>query len=290
MKIGLSTYSLNGAMESGEMTVLDLVQWVADNGGEHIEIATYGLPIIEDLALADEVKMKASVLNVELSNYCTEANFVQPSEEAFLEEVERVKKHIDLVSRMGIPKMRCDVTSFDLTPEAVSYAYFDANLPTLVRSCRLIADYAADYGITICVENHGYCVQASDRVQRLLLSVDRPNFKTVLDVGNFLCVDEDPLNGVRNNLPYAAAVHLKDFYYRRSTEHSGGEGWFPTSNGNQLRGSIFGDGDLPTREIVRYLKSNGYDGHLTIEFEGLEDCRLGSKAGMDNARRFWAEA
>jgi len=290
MKVGLSTYSLNNAREAGEMSVLDIVQWVADNGGEHIEIATYGLPLIDDLPLADAFKAKAASLGIELSNYCTEADLIQETEEAFEAEIARIKRHIDFVHDMGIRKMRCDVTSFELSPVHTSFAYFDANLPRIVQGCQTLADYAANYGITLCVENHGYCIQASDRVQRVLSAVNRANFKTVLDVGNFLCVDEDPLNGVRNNLPYAAAVHFKDFYYRPAYRHSGGEGWFDTSNGNRLRGAIVGDGDLPIREIVRLIKQSGYDGHLTIEFEGLENCRYGSRAGMDNVRRFWNEA
>ena len=35
MKIS-RTYSLLEAIEAGEMTVLDVFQWVADQGGEHV--------------------------------------------------------------------------------------------------------------------------------------------------------------------------------------------------------------------------------------------------------------
>lgn len=33
MKAGLSTYSLLQAIRAGEMTVLDVIDWIADNGG-----------------------------------------------------------------------------------------------------------------------------------------------------------------------------------------------------------------------------------------------------------------
>jgi len=36
MKVGLSTYSLLNDLNSGEMTVLDVIDWIAANGGEHI--------------------------------------------------------------------------------------------------------------------------------------------------------------------------------------------------------------------------------------------------------------
>lgn len=167
--------------------------------------------------------------------------------------------------------------------------YFEDSLPLIVRGSQIIADYAAGYGITTTIENHGFSVQASDRVQRVLLEVNRPNFKTTLDVGNFMCVDEAPLVGVRKNLPFASLIHFKDFYFRPYFQDPGEGNWFRTSNGNYLRGAIVGQGDIEIREVVKLIKSSGYDGYVTVEFEGMEDCELGSRLGMNNLRRLWNE-
>ncbi|MCJ8008236.1 sugar phosphate isomerase/epimerase family protein [Lederbergia wuyishanensis] len=289
MKIGLSTYSLLNALKTGEMDILDVVQWIADNGGEHMEIVPYGFTLVDNLELADAVRDKAASVGIELSNYSLPANFVQETEEEFKEEVERLKTHVDLIHRMGIKHMRHDVTAFTLPPEKITIEWFEKSLPLIVEGSRQIADYAAEFGITTTIENHGQCVQASDRVQRVLLAVDRPNFKTTLDVGNFLCVDEDPIVGVKKNLPFASLVHFKDFYIRPYYENPGDGYWFKSANGNFLRGSIVGQGDIKIREIVKLIKESGYDGYITVEFEGMEDCKVGSKIGMDNLKRFWNE-
>lgn len=63
----------------------------------------------------------------------------------------------------------------------------------------MIADYAAQFGITTTIENHGFSVQASDRVQRVLHAADL-NFKMKLDIGNFMYVDENPIISVMKNL------------------------------------------------------------------------------------------
>jgi sugar phosphate isomerase/epimerase len=123
-------------------------------------------------------------------------------------------------------------------------------------------------------------------VIRLVQAVGRPNYKTTLDVGNFLCVDEDPVDAVRKNIPFASMVHLKDFYYRPA-DRDPGEGWFPTASGNHLRGAIVGQGDIDMWKVIEVVRKSGYDGYVSIEFEGMEDCRLGSKIGMENARRIW---
>lgn len=290
MKVGLSTYSLLDAIKADEMDVLDVVQWIADNGGEHMEIVPYGFTLVDNLGLADKVRDKAKEVGIELSNYSTPANFVKETEEEFEAEVYRLKEHVDLLDRMGIKHMRHDVTAFKLPQEKMTIEYFENSLPQIIEGSRRIADYAAEFGITTTIENHGVAVQHSDRVQRVLQAVDRPNFKTTLDIGNFLCVDENSVVGVKKNLPYASLVHFKDFYFRPYYANPGGGKWFKTSNGNYLRGAIVGQGDIEIREIVKLIKDSGYDGNITLEFEGMEECREACKIGMYNLKRFWEEA
>jgi hypothetical protein len=35
------------------------------------------------------------------------------------------------------------------------------------------------------------------------------------------------------------------------------------------------------------MKASGYDGYLSIEFEGMEECKTGIKIGFDNVRKIW---
>ena len=61
------------------------------------------------------------------------------------------------------------------------------------------------------VENHGFFCQDSDRVELLVNKVAHKNFGLLVDMGNFLCVDEDPAVAVGRCAPYAFNVHVKDF-------------------------------------------------------------------------------
>ncbi|WP_059102989.1 sugar phosphate isomerase/epimerase family protein [Shouchella shacheensis] len=289
MKVGLSSYSVLGALKDGRMTIIDAVQWVADNGGTHMELVPYGYTVVDNYDLATAIKEKAEEVGIELSAYCMPANFIQPTEEEFKEEVERIQAHVDVVNHMGIKILRHDVVTFTVPAEEMTIHHFDDHFDEIVKGSQLIADYAKQYGMTTTIENHGFNVQSSDRVQRVLRSVNRDNFKTTLDIGNFLCADEDPLVGVRKNLPHAATVHFKDFYVRPYYENPGEGKWFRTVNENYLRGAIVGHGELPIREIIRLLKVGGYDGYLVVEFEGMEDCLEGSRIGMDNVKRLWEE-
>ncbi|MFD2614932.1 sugar phosphate isomerase/epimerase family protein [Paenibacillus gansuensis] len=285
MKLGVSSYSLLGAMKSGEMDILGVVDWVADQGGEHIEIVPLGFELTGNGELTDAIREKAAARGIDISNYAISANFVTETEEAYEAEIVRVMAEVDTAARLGVKRMRHDAASCS----DISIGNFNRMLDRIAAACARIADHAAQYGIVTSVENHGYFVQNSDRVQLLVNRVNRDNFRTTLDIGNFMCADEDSIAAVKNNISIASMVHVKDFYLRPASQHPG-EGWFRTASGNYLRGAITGHGDINIPEVLRVIKNSGYDGYLSLEFEGLEECRRATKIGLDNIRKYWAEA
>lgn len=288
MKLGLSSYSLYNALRKGEMDIVGFIDYAAELGSEHIEIVPLGFDLTEQPELIDRIRSQALAAGLEISNYAIGANFLTDHDDAYEAEIERVKSQVDIAARLGVKLMRHDVAS----SKDVSIGHFNRQLDRLAHACRTVARYAAAFGITTSVENHGYFIQHSDRVQALVEAVEEPNYKTTLDIGNFMCADENPVVAVRNNLPYASMIHIKDFYLRPAHADSPdgpGEGWFRTTGGNYLRGAIAGHGDLDLREVLRSIKQSGYDGYLSLEFEGMEDCRTGSRIGMANVRRIWSE-
>jgi sugar phosphate isomerase/epimerase len=286
VKIGLSTYSLVRQIQSKQMSVIDVIQWAADHGAQHVEIVPIGYDLHEDPSLVGAIRKKASDTGIDLSSYTFTANFITENEEAYEQEIARVMREIDVAHNLGVKLVRHDVSKRPIQEATVQN--FLADLDKLTQACARVADYAAQYGITTSIENHGYHIQASERVLTLVHAVNRDNFKTTIDIGNFMCVDEDSVAAVKRNIGYASMVHLKDFYLRPSYRNPG-EGWFRTASGNYLRGAIFGQGDIDVWEVLRVIKHSGYDGYVSIEFEGMEDCLVGAKSGMDNALRIWNE-
>ena len=58
-----------------------------------------------------------------------------------------------------------------------------------------------------------------------------------------------------------------------------------TRGGNYLRGAIIGHGDVPVLQCLRVIKNAGYNGYITVEFEGMEDCLKGIKSGLNTLKR-----
>ena len=284
MKIGLSTYSVHRLLQSGEWTVLDAIDWIAEQDGEHVEIVPVGFSVREQSGLADAIRKRAEKCKLDISNYAIGAQFLQPDQSSYEREIERVMGEVEIAHRLGVRLMRHDVAS--LPPGEATIARFEEVLPALVEACARVADHAAQFGITTSVENHGYFIQASDRVQRLVRAVNRDNFRTTLDVGNFWCVDEEPAAAVKKNVSFASMVHLKDFYRRRPGPLFE-KGFFSTAGGYRLRGAILGHGDLDLHAVVKELKAVGYDGYISVEFEGMEHEREGALISLNNARAAW---
>jgi sugar phosphate isomerase/epimerase len=272
------------AIRDKHLTIVEAVKWVADHGAEHIEIVPAGFDLKQNPELIDAIKRAANEAGIEISNYAVGNNFITDSDEEFQARIAELKEQVDIAAKLGVKFMRHDVAS--VPPAENTIHRFEQELPKLAEGCRIIADYAAQYGITTSVENHGYFIQAADRVQRLVQVVERPNFRTTLDVGNFMCADENSVASVKKNLPIASVVHLKDFYWRPAWMEMG-EGWFRTASGNYLRGAITGYGDIDLRSVLREIKSFGFDGYISIEFEGMEECREASRISLDNVRKLW---
>ncbi|MGP9536679.1 sugar phosphate isomerase/epimerase family protein [Brachybacterium sp. AOP43-C2-M15] len=295
LSFGFSSYSFHAKLSTGEMTLPQVIDWVAASEGEHLELAVLGdaadspIPTIaSDPAYVDEIRARAESAGVPLSNLAVGANFLTEDEAELEAQIQRVQQYVDLAERLGITRMRHDVVAHrgldgDDTP------LFEQALPSIVAASKRIAQYAATKGITTSLENHGFFVQAADRVRRIIHAVDEPNFRTTLDVGNFVCVDETPEVSVAQNLPYAMVVHFKDFYIRPA-DADPGEGWFRSRGGRHLRGAVVGNGDIDLRAVARAIRASDFSGYAAIEFEGWEDCLLGCERGLANARRLFETA
>ena len=288
MKIGLSSYSLSRAIGSGQLGILEAIDWIANAGGEHMEVVPGGAWDSHTPGLPEKLAARAKEAGIDLSSYTIGANFVNDDAAARAREVARVKGEVDIAARLGVKFMRYDA-GWRSIPDS-TLENFEKDLPLVADCCREVASYAAQFGITCSVENHGYHFQNCERVRRLVNMVNLPNYKTTLDVGNFLCADDDPVASVRTNIDIASFIHFKDFFRRTAGNPPVGEGWSRTRAGHFLRATVIGHGSVELVPIVKIIKESGYDGYVSIEFEGKEDCLWACKVSLDNARKLFAEA
>ncbi len=286
MKIGVSTYSFAGLVNNGVMTQFDTIKKAKEMGFDLIEFAGLDVPSGESVeSYASSVKEECSRVGIEMGNFTIGADLINGSDGNLNAEIERLKGEVRIAKILCAPGMRHDATR-GFKPGYIGPKGFLDALPTLIKGCRAVTEFAAELGIRTMVENHGFFCQDSERVEMLVNGVNHENFGVLIDMGNFLCADEDPAKAVGKLMPYVFHVHAKDFHTKPGTSPNPGNGWFNSRGGNYLRGSIIGHGDVPVTQCLKMIKNAGYNGNISIEFEGMEDPLVGIAAGFENLKSY----
>ena len=280
----MSSYSFGHYASQNELGVLGIIDKTKEMGFDGIEFAAEDWWIGDDEMLK-KMRERCEKNSLPVVNLAVGADFITGSDGDLDREVERVCGLVDKAVLLGSAAMRHDATGGFPSEKKTAIGYDDA-LPRLVEGCRRVTEYAKEKGIVTMTENHGFFSQDSLRVEKLVNSVANDNFGALVDVGNFLCADDEPNIAVGRMGQLARHVHVKDFFVKSGMEPNPGAGWFQSRSGNYLRGTIIGHGDAKVFQSLRSLKWNGYDGYVSIEFEGIEDNLMGISIGLENLKRY----
>lgn len=282
MKTSVSTYSFNKRIQDKTLTQADCIKKAKEMGYDAIEICG----ILAEDGFSDEeyaiyLKETAEKLNMPVSNYTFGADLVRESDEGVKDEIEKVKLQLNLARLVGAKSVRHDAMY-----NVGRYKTFQNALVPVANAIREITEYAKGLGISTMVENHGFFCQDADRVERLIEEVNHENFSLLVDMGNFLCADEKPEISVGRVAHLAGFVHAKDFHIKNAYEPDPGKGFFKSRGGNYLRGAILGQGNVPVKQCLDILKKAGYDGYVSVEFEGVEDPLYALEIACENLRNY----
>jgi len=260
VKLGVSSYCFRQLMTSGEMDLIGVLDWVAASPAGHIEVAAMdGEYYLENEAVVRDTAKHAEEIGVPIVNYLVSGDL----RTADSQEIDRLRRQLDVAHRFGARIFRHDVAPWAWREQ--DPGEFESTFEKVVEGCRAVADHAADLGIVSTIENHGFFMNGSERLARLVYAVDRPNFRVTLDLGNGLCVGEVPGKTAAGLIDVAASIGIKDFHIRRSA----GDGWLKTLAGDYLLGTVTGHGDVDVAGLLALVATKP-DVPVSLEFEGME--------------------
>ena len=78
---------------------------------------------------------------------------------------------------------------------------------------------------------------------------------------------------------------LFDWLAQNGGEHIEIEGWRDRGRGSFTQPAIAGEGDIGIREALGHLQAAGFDGYLSLEYEGQKEAQFANRQGLDNLRR-----
>lgn len=163
-----------------------------------------------------------------------------------------LRRWIDAAARLGHDLLRITAGS----PASRGDEPAEDLVERLVAPTRRAADFAAERGIRLALENHGD-LRAQD-ILALFDRVDRPDVLGVcLDNVNLIRVGDDMAEGTRRLAPHTLLVQLKD--------HEAGD---PTVWGGPVCTAL-GEGVADLDGLIAILASAGFDGPVCVELASL---------------------
>ncbi len=282
MKIGVSSYSYTHYMQATGADYFEVARLAKEHGFDAVEFLDITKRPEDETVIdtAKALRKHCEELGIEIAAYTIGADLLNGRGGSAEEEAARLKGCVDVCKALGAPVMRHDV-AWGL-PEGMTW---EEGIEVLIPRIREVTEYAAQQGVRTCSENHGYIYQDSDRVKKMIDAVNHPNYGWLVDIGNFICADEDNLSAVKTAAPYAFHVHAKDFLRKPADAIAPGAGWFKSRDGQHIRGTVVGHGVVPVKECLDVIRESGYQGTVSLEFEGMEENFPAVQAGLDYLRR-----
>jgi sugar phosphate isomerase/epimerase len=273
-KISLAEWSLNRSLFGGRITNLDF-PGVAKNefGIDAVEyVNQFFADKAQDKAYLGELKQRCDDLGVQnvLIMIDMEGYLAEADEPTRIQAVENHYKWVEAARFLGCHAIR--VNAFATATE------YEPALQAAVDGLGRLSEFAAPYGISILVENHGGFSSNGQWLGEVMRQVGRPNCGTLPDFGNFCLKRSEP---TENTIEAWMATVCLDEYDR----YKGMEELMPYAKGVSAKAYIFDAGgnepEIDFERILRIVKQAGYTGHIGIEFEGQGDETEGIKATRD---------
>jgi len=260
-RIGLASYSLwqfrHNELRSLERNLDLAAEW----GFDGVEILHRQMAR-EDNAYLQSLKRRALTLGLDLYGFATHQTFLTPDADERRKNVDLTIHQIELAYAMGIPSMRVqsgtwgtsknfdDLMAHRGIEQPVAGHTDDEGFKWVIDCFQQCIPTAEKCGVTMGLENHWGLGRTPEGVLRIINGVNSQWLRVTCDMGNFL---EDQYDKLAQVAPMATMVHAKTYF--------GGGLWYTL--------------ELDYPRIAGILRSAGYKGYLSLEFEGKEDPRTG---------------
>ena len=233
---GCCAYSYEKYLEKGPMTMEDFILKAVELEIDGVDMTTYYFKSTERSYLLG-LRRLAFRNGVAFSGAAIGTNMCQPDPAKRAEEIEKIKKWVDVTELLGASHLRV------FGGEVPKGATDEQGIQWVVKAMKPACDYSATKGITLGIESHGGITSKASNIVEILKRVDSPFAGCNLDISNF---PENPYPQIEMCIPYATHAHIRDFY---------GQPRKP----------------LDLERVWQMFAKGGYKGFMSAEYEGEED-------------------
>jgi sugar phosphate isomerase/epimerase len=240
-KISLAEWSLHRALmgRDAKITNLDFPRITKmDYGLDAVEyVSTFFMRKGEDTAYLTQLKDSCTKYGVKslLIMVDGEGNLADTSYAARTKAIENHYKWVKAAKFLGCHSIRVNAGGRGTMGQTQAAA---------IDGLGRLADYAAEYGINVIVENHGGNSSIGKWLVEIMKVVNKPNCGILPDLGNFY--EYDRYAGVKEFMPFAKGVSGKTYDF--------------DENGMETR--------IDYERMMKIIADSDYKGYVDVEYEG----------------------
>lgn len=292
MRLAISMWSYFQAWRKGSIGISGFIHEAKRAGAQGVELLDFFyrdpsdpwnpvLPEGQVERLREEALEALAATGLPCPIFSISQNFAKPDAEARAAELDKVRFGIGEAPRYGASVVR--VFAGDVSP-GITY---DQARGWIVDGLVAASHLAHEAGLKLALENHGQLAGKGEQIRGLIEEVREKADNDALganpDTGNFLLVDQPSHEAIRLVAPLAYMVHFKDF---RVVPEEDTEAPFRSLGGTRFRGAVVGEGIVDLQACLAELRTAGFDGCLSIEYEGEEDCLVAAPRCVRNAAMY----
>jgi len=247
LKLSCSTWCFN------RMTPEEVYAKIGSYGVfEGVEAVTHPPSFHLDVQWTDDrvaaIKNILAENGLELSAVSPATEYLQFDEDSRNGQIHHTMAHIDLACRFGCKQLR--IFAGGRVPEGRGHQEM---IDAVVACLEPAAEYAAEKGVILSIENHGQFGRTYELISAVLDAVQSPWVGMTLHTSGIDRMRDDYLEMVREFAPRITHMHLNDAIVTPEGRH---------------QQCALGEGTLDIPAILDILDEHGYDGYYNLEFGG----------------------
>ena len=258
VRFAVSSYSY-WHFEPTKYPMEKVIAHAADLGFDGVEILHRQMES-ESVTYTNRLKRMAFDRGLSLPMLSIHQNFLQPDTAKRKADIEHTFRCIDLAVQLGVPCIRMNTGSWGTVRNKRQTDYYQTGIEPPIEGytdedgirwtidgMRECLAYAEKGGVVLALENHWGLSSNIDYLLRMYDALkDSPVMGLNVDTGNFVGAPYEPLKRLA---PHASIVQAKTYY----------------------GGGTFYDKEMDYPRIGKIFKDAGFDGWVSLEFEGKED-------------------
>jgi L-ribulose-5-phosphate 3-epimerase len=275
VKLGIATYSY-WHFRDPKMPIETVIDRAGALGAEGVDVLHRQMES-EDRAYLNKLKRHAFLNGIDLICLSIHQSFVNPDPAEREKNIRHTEHCIEMAYQMGIPAIRISpgrwgtIRSFDRLMElrgvepVLKGHTEDDGFKWSIDAIEKCLRKAEECGVMLAVENHWGLARTAEGLLRVVNAIDSPWIGVLMDTGNFL---EEPYRQLEQIAPKTVFVQAKTYY--------GGGIWYTL--------------DLDYDRIARMLHNVGFNGYVSLEFEGKESSETAVPKSLAMLREAFARA